>query len=112
MGDFEQIVILWLEKLIQISPARAVTNCDMHKSNSCFCTFLNTQGEINFQLKLGLKTTSTNQIFLFENCQSGKKKKAKVTGTFRKFLEWEEETFGDQSKTQTTCNMAVIDTNQ
>ena len=34
-GDFEQREILWLEKLIQISPARTVTICDMmHKSNS------------------------------------------------------------------------------
>ena len=32
--------------------------------------------------------------------------------TFRKFLEWGAEIFGDQSKTQTTCNMAVIDTTQ
>ena len=31
--------------------------------------------------------------------------------TFRKFLERGAETFNDQSKTQTTCNMAVIDTN-
>ena len=80
MGDFEQRVILWLEKLIQIFPARAVTNCDMHKSNSGFCTFLNTKGEINFRSKLRLKATSTNQIFLFENCQSGKKKEGQSHG--------------------------------
>ena len=36
--------------------ARTVTNFDMHKSNSSFCTFLNTLGEINFQSKLCLKT--------------------------------------------------------
>ena len=35
-------------------------------------------------------------------------------GTFRKFLEWGTQTFSNQSKTQTqtTCDMAVIDTNQ
>ena len=33
-------------------------------------------------------------------------------GTFRKFLEWGAETFSDRSKIQTTCDMAVIDTNQ
>ena len=33
-------------------------------------------------------------------------------GTFRKFLERGAETFSDQYKTQTTCDMAVIDTNQ
>ena len=36
--------------------ARTVTNSDMHKSNSGFCTSLNTLGEINFQSKLCLKT--------------------------------------------------------
>ena len=33
-------------------------------------------------------------------------------GTFKHFLGWGAETFKDQSKTQTPCNMAVIDTNQ
>ena len=37
-GDFEQREILWLEKLIQISPTRTVTICDMHESTSGFCT--------------------------------------------------------------------------
>ena len=36
--------------------ARIVTDSDMRKSNSGFCTFLNTLGEINFQSKLCLKT--------------------------------------------------------
>ena len=41
LGDFEQREILWLEKLIQISPARTAI-CDMHKSNNGFCTSLDT----------------------------------------------------------------------
>ena len=45
----------------------------MHKSNSGFCTSLNTLGGINFQSKLRLKTASTNQIFSFGNCHLGKK---------------------------------------
>ena len=60
----------------------------MHKSNSGFCTSQSTLGEINFRSKLRLKTTSTNQIFLFENCCLGKKRRSKVAGTFRKLLEW------------------------
>ena len=66
-GDFEQREILWLEKLIQISPAKTVTNCDMHKSNSGFFTSLNTLGEINFRSKFRLKAISTNQFFSFQN---------------------------------------------
>ena len=79
------------EKLIQISPVRTITSCNMHKSNSCFCTSLNTLGEIIFRSKLRLKTTSTNQIFSFGNCRLGKKRRSKVVGTFRKFLEWGEQ---------------------
>ena len=111
-GHFEQREIFWLEKLIQISDVRTITNCDMHKSNSGFCTSLNTSGEINFRSKLRLKTTSTYQIFLFGNCCLGKKRRSKVVWTFTKFLEWGAETFSDWSKAQTTCNMAVIETNQ
>ena len=84
----------------------------MHKSNNGFCTSLNTLGQINFQSKLHLKTTSTNQIFLFGNHCLGKKRRSKLVGIFRKFLEWGAETFSDWSKTQTTCNMTVIETNQ
>ena len=65
-GDYEQSEILWLEKLTQISPVRTVTNCDMHKSNSGFCTSLNTLGEMKFRSKLRLKATLTNQISLFK----------------------------------------------
>ena len=46
------------EKLIQISPARTVTICAMHKSDNCFCTSLDTLGEINFRSKLHLKTSN------------------------------------------------------
>ena len=63
----------------KIFPARTVTICDMHKSNSGFCTSLDMLGEINFQLKLFLKTS----FFLFENCCLGKKIRVKVMGTFR-----------------------------
>ena len=35
-GDFEQREMLWLEKLSQISLARTVAICDMHKSSRCF----------------------------------------------------------------------------
>ena len=35
--------------------ARTVTNSDMHKSDSGFCTSLDTLGKINFQSKLCLK---------------------------------------------------------
>ena len=59
--------ILWLEKLIQIFPARTVTICDMHKSKRCFCTLLDTLGEINFRPKLLLKTSN----FSHENCRLG-----------------------------------------
>ena len=56
---------------------------------------------------------SKHQIFSFENCRLDNTRRSKVMGTFRKFLGWEVETFSDRSKTQTTtCNMAVIETNQ
>ena len=90
------------------SPARTVTICDMHKSNSGFCTSLDTLGESNFQSKLCLKTSN----FSISKLLFRQKNKVKGCGTFRKFLEWGAETFSDQSKTQKTCNMAVIDTNQ
>ena len=32
-----------------------------------------------------------------------------MRATFRRFLEWGAETFSDRSKTQTTCNMVVIE---
>ena len=37
---------------------------------------------------------------------------SKVVGTFQKFWGWRAETFSDQSKAQTSCNMVVIDTVQ
>ena len=55
---------------------------------------------------------SKHQVFLFENCCLGKKRWSNVMGTFKNLLGWGAETFKDQSKTQTPCNMAVIDTNQ
>ena len=55
---------------------------------------------------------SKHQVFSFENCCLGKKIWSNVMGTFKHFLGWGAETFKDQSKTQTPCNMAVIDTNQ
>ena len=107
-GNFEERAILCLEKLIQISLARAVTICDMHKPNSGFCTSLDTLGELTFDQSF----VSKHQIFSFENCRLDNKRRPNVVGTFRKFLEWGAENFSDQSKIQTTCNMAVIDTNQ
>ena len=53
---------------------------------------------------------SKDQIFSFENCRLGKKKRSKVAGTFYEFWGWGTETFSKQSKTQTSCDMAVIDT--
>ena len=62
-------------------------------------------GEINFR-SIRLKTSN------FFNWKLSLRhwKSSKVVGTFRNFLEWGGETFSDRSKTQTTCNMAVIDT--
>ena len=83
----------------------------MHKSVSGFCTSLDTLGEINFQSKLRLKTSN---IFVWKLFRQKKKVKGHVE-TFRKFLVvelWGAETLSDQSKTQATCNMVVIDTNQ
>ena len=51
-----------------------------------------------------------HQIFSFENCCLGKKGTSKVVGTFQKFLDWGTETFSVQSKTQTSCDMAIIGT--
>ena len=53
---------------------------------------------------------SKHQTFSFENCCLGKKRRSKVVGTFHKFWGWGTETFSEQSKTQTSCDMAVIDT--
>ena len=39
-------------------------------------------GEINFQLKLRLRE---HQIFLFENCRLGKKRRSKVVGHLENF---------------------------
>ena len=47
---------------------------------------------IKFQSKLHLKATLTNQISLFKNCCLGRKRRSKVMGAFRKFLEWGAET--------------------
>ena len=108
-GDFEQREILWLEKIIQIySPTRTVTIFDMHKSNSVFCTSRDTLAEINFRLKLSLKTSN----FFVWKLLFRDKKKVEGQGAFRKFGEWAVETFSDWSKTQVPCDMAVIDPNQ
>ena len=40
-----------------------------------------------------------------------KKKRLKVVRAFKNFVGWGAETFSDESKMQTPCNMAVIDTN-
>ena len=103
----KQREILSLEKVIP--PARIVTMCDMHKSNSGFCTSLDTLGEINFQLKLFLKTSN---FLIWKLLFKAKKISSKVVGTFKKFEKWGTETFSDWSKTQTPCDMAVIDINQ
>ena len=66
------------------------------------------------KLTFDLSFVSKHQIFLFVNYRLGKKRRSKVMGTFRKFLEWGAETSSNQYKIQTqkTCDMAVIDTNQ
>ena len=54
-----------------------------------------------------------HQIFSFENYCLGKKRRSKVVGAFKKFGGiWGAETLSDQSKSQTLCGMAVIDTTQ
>ena len=55
---------------------------------------------------------SKHQNFSYENCHLDNKRRSKIVGTFRKYLEWGAETFSDWSKTHTTYNMVVIDTNQ
>ena len=51
---------------------------------------------------------SKTQIFSFENCCLGEKRRSKVVGTFHKFWSWGTETFSEQSKTQASCDMVVI----
>ena len=53
---------------------------------------------------------SKHPTFSFENCCLGKKARPKFVGTFQIFWGWETETFSVQSKTQTSCDMAVIST--
>ena len=55
---------------------------------------------------------SKHQIFSFEKCHLGEKRRSKVVGTSKKFWGWGTETFSDQSKTQISCDMIVIDTVQ
>ena len=55
---------------------------------------------------------SKHQIFSFENFRLGGKRRSKVAGIFQKFWVLGTETFSNQSKTQTLCDMAVIDTIQ
>ena len=89
--DFEQREILWLEKLIQISPSRTVTICDRHKSNSGFCTSLDTLAEINFRLKLFLKTSHFfvwKLLFRQKKKVEGRRKISKIWGVGSKNLQW------------------------
>ena len=57
---------MWLEKLIQISPARIVAICDMHKSNSGFSTSLET---LDWEKLTFDQFVSKHQIFSIENCR-------------------------------------------
>ena len=74
------------KKLIQVSPARTVTICGMHKSNRCFCIFLDLLGDNNFWYQSFI---SKYEIFSFQNCCLGEKRRSKVVKTFQKFLETE-----------------------
>ena len=68
-GDFEQREILWLEKVIQISPARTVTICDMmHKVISAHPR---THWE---KLTFDQSFVSKHHFFSFENCRLDNKK--------------------------------------
>ena len=49
---------------------------------------------------------------MFSLMFSGGKRRSKVVGTFKNFWDWGTETFNDQSKTQLSSDMAVIDTIQ
>ena len=77
------------KKLSLISLARTVTICDMYKSIRMFLHI----------------PVSKCQFFSFENYCLGKKTRAKIVGTFKKFWGWGTETFSVQSKTQTSCDM-------
>ena len=106
--DFKQREILWLEKLILISPARTVTICDvMHTSNSDLHI---THWE---KLTFNQSFVSKYQLFLFENCcLDNKKEDQRSWGQhLKKFWSGEQKRNlqGPKSKTQTTCNMAVIE---
>ena len=93
-------------KCPQIFPARTVNVCDMHKSNRCFWVSLDMLGEINFWSK---PLSQSIRFFCLKTCLGKKKRRLKGVGAFRKFGGWGTETFSDQSKSQTPCNMAVID---
>ena len=53
---------------------------------------------------------SKHHTFSFENCCLNEKRMSKDVETFQKFGGWGTETFSDQSKTQTSCDMAVANT--
>ena len=109
-GDFEQrdfVAKKTYLKSPQIFTATTVNICGMHKSKGCFRVSLDMLGEINLQ-----SFVSVHQIFSFENCHLGKKRNSKVVGNLEKFWKLGEETFSDRSKSQTPCEMAIIDTFQ
>ena len=95
-------------KFPQIFSTRAVNICDKHESKRCFWVSFDMFGEINFQSKIRLRASN----FFVWKLLSRQKKKVQGCETFRKFLGSGTETFSDRSKSQTPCNMAVIDTIQ
>ena len=111
-GDLEQREILWLEKFIQISLARTVT-CDICTNQTVVSAHPWTHWEkLTFDQSFVSKQHQLIKFFHLRIVNKAKKEGQRSWGTFRKFLEWRAETFCGRSKTQTTCNMAVIDTDQ
>ena len=76
-----------LEKLLKTRKSyhrfstTTVNMCDMHEHQTDVSEYPWTWGEINFRSKF----TSEHQIFSFENCYLGEKRRLKVEETFRKF---------------------------
>ena len=76
---------------------RAVNICDMHISDVPECLWTCWE-----KLTLYQSFVSEHQIFLFENCCLGKKRRSKVVGAFRKFGGWGAQTFSDRYKSTFT----------
>ena len=77
----------------------------MHKSNTDVSAYSWTCWE---EIAFNQKLVSIHQILSFENSHLGEKRRSKVVRTFQNCWVWGAETFSDQSKTQTSCEMAVL----